>query len=805
MTLHTLPTDVRNRILAGAWAEVQSRVRSRQLAIPRYTFHGNNARFFEYRGAEVMLSGPSETGKTWTGLCLVDHLARTFPGLQGAIVRKTRADMDGTVLQLFNEHIKLPDVRAFGGEKVEWYGYPNGSRLWVGGMDKPGKVLSGARDLVFFNQAEEAEVGDWETLITRTTGRAGHLKDEQGIAFGMLMGDCNPGPPTHWIWSRQLGGQLKFFESRHRDNPRLYDQATGQVTEEGRRTLAKLDRLTGYRRLRLRDGLWVQAEGIVFDTWRDGGSDNDPGNVTEAAEYVEQGGPVYWSLDDGYSAGSAQGSHGVDPQTGQYVADAHPRAILLWQQKPDGHLDLFAESYHCLTLSDAHISEALALPYPAPEYCAHGPGQMEIRGRLMAANIAPRHCQAKVDESIKELQAWLAADTNGWRRIRVHPRCRHFRSEMLAYAYDPANPGKPLKQYDHGCLVAGTVVETSTGPVRIETIRPGDYVLTRRGYALVGASGVTDPQANIWRVEFSDGSTLEGTHDHPVFVEGKGFIPIDALRYGDRIVTPKEKESLWQPESARRYLNQFGSMGSSLGATLTRRIGLTGFITNRVRPMVNAGWSRITGSFIKSITDLFRQGAKFTTAMETRSTMIPLISNAWRPVSIPIGTGKSQRQPRNYSSFVPTWTRPGFLLPNGTAPKKVGPGTGSMASKPGSDGRNLNPSVKSAAVNLIPILRIAPSSARMRVNLEPAAASALTTRRASAKRVAETLPATATWLPGSAPVCVQRVYATGTRRAVYNLTVKPARGYQPEYFANGVLVHNCDSARYVSWTMRHQR
>jgi len=34
-------------------------------------------------------------------------------------------------------------------------------------LDKPGKVLSAEFDLVFFNQAEEGSVRQWEYLLTR--------------------------------------------------------------------------------------------------------------------------------------------------------------------------------------------------------------------------------------------------------------------------------------------------------------------------------------------------------------------------------------------------------------------------------------------------------------------------------------------------------------------------------------------------------------------------------------------------------------------------------------------------------------
>lgn len=425
----------------------QAARRDAERARPHFNFYGRNLEFSQLRVPAAMLSGPSETGKTITCLALLDQLARQYPGLQGAIVRKQRVDMDGSVLQSFKADVlgSDTDVAIHGGEKAEWYDYPNGSRIWVGGMDRPGKVLSSQRDIIYVNQAEEIEQEDWETLSTRTTGRAGNMRDKRdknSIASGMLIGDCNPSAPTHWIWTKHLGGQIKLIESRHLDNPRLYDQTTGQVTPQGAITLARLEALTGYRRARLYEGRWVQAEGVIFDTWL------DSENVTEEAEFSPDAGNIYLAVDDGYSAGSAPDTRGLDPHTGHYVADAHPRMLLLCQEKPDGHLDVFYELAGCLRLSDEHLKELQALGYPAPQYAVHGPGQAEIRGRLQQAGIAPRQSMARVDESIKEMQAWLAADANGWRRLRVHPRCRHLRGEMVSYAYEPGTD-KPFKAYDH--------------------------------------------------------------------------------------------------------------------------------------------------------------------------------------------------------------------------------------------------------------------------------------------------------------------------------------------------------------------
>lgn len=215
---------------------------------------------------QVILHGPAETGKTRPTLELLDALCWQYPGLQAAIVRKVYADMPGSVLMTYEKKVLhmengvSPDgVTKFGGEKAQFYDYPTKSRVWIGGMDHPGKVLSAERDLVVVNQAEELEEGDWETISTRTTGRGGILSP------GRLLGDANPGPSTHWIKAHAAAGSLKMFASKHEDNPTLFDPETGQITPQGVITIAALDKLTGVRHKRLRLGLWVAAEGVVYE------------------------------------------------------------------------------------------------------------------------------------------------------------------------------------------------------------------------------------------------------------------------------------------------------------------------------------------------------------------------------------------------------------------------------------------------------------------------------------------------------------------------------------------------------------
>jgi hypothetical protein len=223
---------------------------------------GAGRQMWGYQGAEVMLAGPAETGKTMASLAKCHAMLLKYPGCQGAVVRKTYASMQGSVLASYENKILGKDVfkkivKPYGGEKPEWYDYPNGSRLWVGGLDNPDKVLSSERDFVYVNQAEEIELKQWEYLQTRTTGRAGNMP------YAQVLGDCNPGPPNHWIINRAT---LKVFHSKHEDNPMLFDE-NGRITEQGIRTLAVLDSTTGVTKQRLRYGIWAGAEGIIYDQW----------------------------------------------------------------------------------------------------------------------------------------------------------------------------------------------------------------------------------------------------------------------------------------------------------------------------------------------------------------------------------------------------------------------------------------------------------------------------------------------------------------------------------------------------------
>jgi len=270
-----------------------------------FTFYGGARDFAMYKGAEAILHGPAETGKTLSALNFLHLCAYKYPGCSLVIARKTLASTYSTVLQTFqNKVISSDPVQPYGGQKPEWFQYPTGSRIWIAGLDKSGKILSAEHDIIYVNQAEELMLDDWETLTTRTTGRAGNMPYSQTI------GDANPAYPGHWMYTRE---SIRLFYSHHTDNPVLYDPLTGQLTQQGQVTISRLKNLTGMRRVRLYEGKPAQAEGVIFEDW-------NPAVHLITADQCPKEFPRYIAGQDwGYTHPGVLGIWGVDSDGRMYL------------------------------------------------------------------------------------------------------------------------------------------------------------------------------------------------------------------------------------------------------------------------------------------------------------------------------------------------------------------------------------------------------------------------------------------------------------------------------------------------------
>jgi len=322
----------------------------------------------------------------------------------------------------------------------------------VAGLDDPGKSLSSERDFAYVNQAEQVTRDDWETIGTRTTGRAGV------IVPGLLFGDCNPAGQRHWILEMAREGALKLYRSTHRDNPALYDEA-GNLTEQGRRTLEALGKLTGHRRSRLFVGDWVTPEGIVY-------SDFSEENITAAEPDLAL--PFELAADDGF----------VDP-----------RVILFIQRTPTRIL-VFDEMYHTRHLAETCVRESLAksatlsgqvIPdeigagsltgiaawcrgkddatgksrVQLPDVAIGSPEAKELQERFRLADISYRLPAEKLIKPGIDVVRRLICDSNGYRALQVHRRCKNLIFEVTeGYQYPQGSRRTdeelPIDKDNHG-------------------------------------------------------------------------------------------------------------------------------------------------------------------------------------------------------------------------------------------------------------------------------------------------------------------------------------------------------------------
>jgi phage terminase large subunit len=378
-----------------------------------FTFYGAAQEFVKYKGAEAVIHGPAETGKTISALWKLHLCALKYPNSSLVIARKVLSSTYSTVLQTFIKKVLIEEaswgIKSYGGEKAQWFDYSNGSRIWIAGLDKSSKILSAEHDVIYVNQAEEIELSDWETLITRTTGRAGNMP------YAQTLGDANPGGSQHWILKR---AGLELYKSLHVDNPVLYKDS--ELTEQGEITIVRLKSLTGVRRKRLYEGLWVTAEGAVYDMF-----DSQTHVITRPdSEMVRW----YLAMDEGYT---------------------NPAVILLVGEDNDGRWHIAKEWYKTGKLQEQVVAEAAVLcrrynvDLAAVDAAAAG-----LIAALINAGLPANSAKGRVLDGIWHIQDRLKIQDDGKPRLTVDPECLNTINEFESYIWEEGKD-KPKKANDH--------------------------------------------------------------------------------------------------------------------------------------------------------------------------------------------------------------------------------------------------------------------------------------------------------------------------------------------------------------------
>ena len=348
------------------------------------------------------------------------------------------------------------------------------------------------------------------------------------------------------------------------------------------------------------------------------------------------------------------------------------------------------------------------------------------------------------------------------------------------------NPVTKQKYEAHGhCFVGDTMVITDHGEVPIESIKIGDKVLTRFGFSEVYNSLCTSRNTRYFLVTLC-GKTLRCTYDHPIYTT-RGFLPAYQLKADDEVLIfnngklCKERLQRITVSNSLAILSQnVRAIGDTLGAGL--RLAENG---TRCHSTATSGWLNV-GKFPKVImfTTLMATAAIIQSAtllccwgLTTLSTMSRMLRRSIKQnahKSCEIIAGKQQH------GIHRTKDTHGILK--------------TLKSKWQSVSSKLTPAYVVERLSEAVLSRVA-SSAGIIANQSGADSRVSTMKNVFVQYVALNLLSIITQ---NRSVVAGHVPASIAGKAdVYDISVDDA-----EFFADGVLVHNCtDTLRYAVYDL----
>lgn len=219
----------------------------------------------------IMLRGGSRSGKTFLLCRAIIQRAINAPNSRHAIFRfrfnhaKTSiwADTLPKVLKLC-----FPTLRARF-DKTDFYvELPNGSQIWIGGLDdkeRVEKILGAEYVTLYFNESSQIPWGSIETAMSRLAQKC-ELAPEIAKATGRThlalkaYFDCNPPSKLHWSYAL-FRAKMKPGTKEALNDPDNYvemkinpDDNRENLPEE---YFAVLDGMSAAKRLRFKDGEWA--------------------------------------------------------------------------------------------------------------------------------------------------------------------------------------------------------------------------------------------------------------------------------------------------------------------------------------------------------------------------------------------------------------------------------------------------------------------------------------------------------------------------------------------------------------------
>lgn len=465
----------------------------------------------------LICDGAIRSGKTsWMMIAFIEDAMRRFNNQRFGICGKTVDSAKKNLIvpwmgiKKFRHKYKIVWKTQ---EKVLEVSTRDGRRANVfevfGGKDEASYQLIQGRTLAGILLDEVALMP--ESFVNQATSRC-------SVDGSKMWFNCNPAAPNHWFktgWidkcKERNALHLHFLLS---DNPSLSDKIVQRYE----------NMYAGVFYKRYIQGLWVLAEGLVYDFFNDDCiTDDQPA-----------GSRYYISIDYGTN---------------------NPFAALLWSVTPERAVCINeyyfsgrdakkdarnADERAAFTKTDAEYRDEvvkLAGEHKI-DFIVLDPSAASFKAELRRnTKFAVKDAKNDVLDGIRGTAAGLKSG-----KIKIHRSCKNTIREFGAYSWDEKkSTDAVIKENDH-CLTGDTLVHTEDGAFPIRN--------------LVGKSGkvwsfnihtgkkelkpffdcrLTQRKAQIYKITTKDGRTIRCTGEHPILTN-RGYVQAKHLNESDMII-----------------------------------------------------------------------------------------------------------------------------------------------------------------------------------------------------------------------------------------------------------------------------
>lgn len=591
-------------------------------------------------------------------------------------------------------------------------------------------------------------------------------------SYSKLFCTTNPDSQNHWLrkdYLVRVPGCM-HYDKKTQPEDELADWTYWHFTMDDNPSLTEgyknnlRKEYTGMWYLRFIQGLWVAAEGAIYQMWDEAKHVIHPEDMPSMRQIISLG------IDYGTT----------HPTTGILLGVGEDNRLYAVDEWAPGRL-----TNNALT---ADLKEWLTR-HDYPTWIYYDPAAASFGLQLHEDGI--RRIDKANNDVLDGIRTVASLLDNG--NLLVSSQCKNLIDEIPGYRWDEkaAERGidKPIKEGDDFCLVAGTLIETPTGARKIETLIRGDQVLLPDGVYTVSAAQLTNREARVRTIHLSNGRSITGTMNHPILVNNE-WVQLGDIEKGQELTSWEE-------------LRQSSTEELSSAATQIPRTKVIDDTSYRESHTNNAELTTYTAKSGATTTTALKSPMDSTSIILTTitATTAQAILNWWMQAlteqCICVGDTRIQKPETKHSNKP---QKPANLPKHGTLAKRGTTGTPSMARK---HGKNESQSL-SIACNVAQSFSASPfgrvtDSVATNANQHGDAHQESTTSSEHANTVEKNSQSTNIRKLVPVPVSVVGISDGSKGQRVYNLTIEGKH----QYIANGLVTHNCDALRYSVYSSRY--